>query len=455
MIKKIEEIIKDGDYNKAAELIQKELQKSFDFKNKKSHDKYLKLHKIRLKLLAQLKTRNKRKKVKAKGGLGAIHYPVSVINYLLGVDTSPATKVPKRISENEVLKRKLNELVSIAKTKNEEYRGQLFLLANAIDEYDQTILMQGETGVGKSYLAAQIHNLSKRKNKKFIAINCAGLSKSEIYANLFGAEKGSYTGSQKENRGKIKNAEGGTLFIDEIDKAPQDVRYCLLTFLDTKKYNQYGGNEELDADVRIIVGTNRDLKELVRKGEFEEDFYYRITKRVFHIPPLRKRTEDIPIIIKWVLEKFNSQKGINIAVDKKAVDLLSEYPWYGNFRELDSYMTIKLSDLYMWVDTITPEIIMENPPEKYPLKSDNHLDNIEKIIMNNLLIWDPEEGKYISDFVEPVIAKIYLEDYNPQMNQSKKYEDAMKILGISGDRRTDSTLYKKYLKYKEIKKKYS
>ena len=94
-------------------------------------------------------------------------------------------------------------------------------------------------------------------------------------------------------------------------------------------------------------------------------------------------------------------------------------------------------------------------PEKYPLKSDNHLENIEKIIKNNLSIWDPEEGKYLSDFVEPVVAKIYLEDYNPQMNHSKKYEDAMKIIGISGDRRTSSTLHKQYLKYKEIKKKYS
>jgi transcriptional regulator with PAS, ATPase and Fis domain len=412
------------------------------------------LHKFKVLLLAQLKTRNKRNKKKAKWGLGSIKNQLNFLKEIVS-GISSANKIPKQTSEYEVLDKKLNELVSIAKTKNEEYIEQLFLLANAIDEYDQTILMKGETGVGKSYLAAQIHKLSQRKNKKFIAINCAGLSKTEIYANLFGAEKGSYTGSRKENRGKIKAAEGGTLFIDEIDKTPQDVRHSLLIFLDTKRYYQYGGNEELDADVRIIVGTNRDLKELVRKGEFEEDFYYRITKRVFHIPPLRQRKEDIPIIIKWVLEKFNSQKGINITVDKKAVDLLSEYPWYGNFRELDSYMTIKLSNIYMWVDTITPEIILENPPEKYPLKSDNHLENIEKIIKNNLSIWDPEEGKYISDFVEPVIAKIYLEDINPQMNQSKKYEDAMSIIGISGDRRTSSTLHKQYLKYKEIKKKYS
>jgi len=176
---------------------------------------------------------------------------------------------------------------------------------------------------------------------------------------------------------------------------------------------------------------------------------------VFHIPLLRKRKEDIPIIIKWALEKFNSQKGINIKIEKAAVELLCDYPWYGNFRELNDYMSMILSHIYLWVDTITPDIINDNPPEKYPLKSTNQLHNIETIIKNNLIVWDPEEGKYLSDFVEPVVAKIYLEDFNPQMNKSKKYEDASNIIGISGDRRTNSTLHKQYLKYKEIKKKYS
>lgn len=345
-------------------------------------------------------------------------------------------------------------LFAITKTTNQSYKEDLAALAYAIDEENIPILFYGEVGVGKTFLAEKIHSISKRKNNKFVTVDCAGMSETNLYPNLFGALKGSFTGSIKDMKGMISEAEGGTLFIDEIDKAPKVIRFHLKTFIDTKKYYPLGSEKFKTADVRIIAGTNRDLKKMIADGEFELDLYSRIAGRIIHLPPLRERKEDIPILMHSVISEYNSKREYPISVDMEAFEYLINFPWPQNTRQLEYYLNQMFGNCSKdGYDTLTLEMINKNPPETF--YSVNDLKTFEEIIQNFLDAWETNSGKYLSDFLEPVVAKIYMEDYNPHINQSKKYDDAMKILGISGERRNDSKLYNQYLKYKEIKKKFS
>lgn len=160
----------------------------------------------------------------------------------------------------------------------------------------------GETGTGKSLTAKEIHNFIKRKEKPFEAINCANLTLNNIYILLFGAEAGSYTDSKKNIKGKVKAAEGGTLFIDEINRSNPEVRGTLLDLIEYKKYKQYGAGTE-QADVRIILGTNVPPAVMVAEDKMEKDFLHRIKTRMFELPPLRKRKGDILLFVNWYLEE--------------------------------------------------------------------------------------------------------------------------------------------------------
>ena len=455
MIKKIEEIIKNGYLNEAIIEIDKELTKSFNLSDAKSRKKYIELKQLKKSLQSFLKSKKKGKRGK---GQALISILGSTQNYawLTNSKTSTIKISRKTISVDPLIKKREDELFAMAKTNDKSYKEDLAALAYAIDEENTPILFCGEIGVGKSFLAEKIHTISKRKSKKFVSVNCAGLNETNLYPNLFGAEKGSFTGSFKELKGMIREADGGTLFIDEIDKATKEIRYHLMTFIDTKKFYPLGSEKFKVADVRLLIGTNKDLKQLVAKGEFEPDLYSRVSGRIINIPALRERKEDIPFLIDTVINEHNAKSNNPIKLDIEAFEYLVNYSWPQNARQLIYYLLQSFGDCHRsGADTLSLEMINKKPPELMSVYASNDFIGFESTIKNYLDSWEENSGKYLSDFVEPVVAKIYLEDYNPQMNQSKKYEDAMKILGISGDRRTDSTLYKKYLKYKEIKKKYS
>ena len=199
-----------------------------------------------------------------------------------------------------------------------------------------TILLRGESGTGKEVVAKTIHFNSDRKNKPFIAINCAAIPKDLIESELFGYEKGAFTGASGQKTGKFEQASGGTIFLDEIGDMPIDTQSKLLRVLQEKKIERIGGVKDIDVDVRIIAATNKNLEEEVKSGNFRLDLYYRLNVVPIYLPPLRKRKEDIPSLVEHYLEKFNKENSKNISVSDEVLQILLHCDWPGNVRELEN-----------------------------------------------------------------------------------------------------------------------
>ncbi|HOV39839.1 MAG TPA: sigma-54 dependent transcriptional regulator [Spirochaetales bacterium] len=198
-----------------------------------------------------------------------------------------------------------------------------------------SVLITGESGVGKELIADAIHNLSNRKDKPFIKVHCAALSESLLESELFGHEKGAFTGAISRKRGRFELAHMGTIFLDEIGEINQSVQIKILRVLQEKKFERVGGEETIEVDVRIISATNRDLKAEIAAGRFREDLYYRLNVVNIHIPPLRERKEDIPLLVAAFLKEFAQENGKQIeGIDTKARAALYNYTWPGNVREL-------------------------------------------------------------------------------------------------------------------------
>ncbi len=202
---------------------------------------------------------------------------------------------------------------------------------------DATILMTGETGTGKSFLSGHIHFNSPRKNKPFIKINCANIPETLLESELFGHEKGAFTGADKIRVGRFEQADRGTLFLDEFCELGFDLQSKLLRVLEDKTYERLGGNKTIHADTRIIAATNRDIEALVREGKFREDLYYRINVLRIHMPPLRERIECIEPLAYYLLGRLSraEKKQVNM-LSPEVLVLFKTYPWPGNIRELSN-----------------------------------------------------------------------------------------------------------------------
>jgi transcriptional regulator with PAS, ATPase and Fis domain len=219
-----------------------------------------------------------------------------------------------------------------------------------------TILLLGESGVGKELFARAIHNWSDRKDQPFVAINCVGLSKELLESELFGYERGAFTGAQQRKRGKIELAHGGTVFLDEVGDISEELQTKLLRFLQEREFERVGGTELIRVDVRIIAATNRDLEVAIKEKRFREDLYYRINVVPIVLPPLRERKEDIPALIQYFIQRFSaeSKKTFN-DISEQALKKIIAYDWPGNVRELANAIeravvlgqppTIQLDDL--------------------------------------------------------------------------------------------------------------
>jgi DNA-binding NtrC family response regulator len=198
-----------------------------------------------------------------------------------------------------------------------------------------TILLLGESGTGKELFARAIHNWSDRKERPFIAINCVGLSKELLESELFGYEKGAFTGASQLKRGKIEIANGGTVFLDEIGDISEELQAKLLRFLQEREFERVGGTQLIRVDVRIIAATNRNLDAAVKEGRFREDLYYRINVVPIILPPLRGRKEDVPVLAQFFMERFSMESKKNFAeISQEASEALRAYDWPGNVREL-------------------------------------------------------------------------------------------------------------------------
>lgn len=216
---------------------------------------------------------------------------------------------------------------------------RIYTILAKVSRSDSTILIQGESGTGKELMARFVHYNSKRGKEPFIKVNCAALAEGVLESELFGHEKGAFTGSIRQRKGRFELADHGTLFLDEIgDLAPQ-VQVKLLRVLQEGEIERVGGEQTLKVDVRMIAATNRDLQEMVRKGDFREDLFYRLNVIPVVLPPLRKRKEDIPELVNFFLKKLTAK--INrgkISIDKDAMQALMDYPWPGNIRELENVL---------------------------------------------------------------------------------------------------------------------
>jgi len=200
-----------------------------------------------------------------------------------------------------------------------------------------SVLIVGESGTGKELIAEAIHEASTRASKPFVRLNCAALAETLLESELFGHERGAFTGAVGRREGRFKQADGGTLLLDEVSEIPLGLQVKLLRFLQTREFERVGGNETLKVDVRVIAATNRDLEEQIRVGKFREDLYYRLNVVTLTIPPLRERATDIPQLALFFLRKYAQENGKRIeGFDEEALDALMRYRWPGNVRELEN-----------------------------------------------------------------------------------------------------------------------
>ena len=200
---------------------------------------------------------------------------------------------------------------------------------------DSTVLITGETGTGKELVARAIHRRSNRTSRAFVSVNCAAIPRDLIASELFGHEKGAFTGALQRRVGRFELAEGGTIFLDEVGELSPDTQVALLRVLQEREFERVGGRQSIRLDVRVIAATNRDLKTAVANGAFREDLYYRLNVFPLEMPPLRARRADIPLLVEYFIDRYARKAGKNIrSVDKKTLQLLQSYPWPGNIREL-------------------------------------------------------------------------------------------------------------------------
>ena len=198
-----------------------------------------------------------------------------------------------------------------------------------------TVLITGESGTGKELVARAVHELSDRKDRHFVAVNCSSVPDNLIESELFGHEKGAFTGADRLRIGRFEQADGGTLFLDEISEVPQSVQVKLLRVLQERAFERVGGNENIRVDVRIVAATNRDLEEEVKQGRFRQDLYYRVNVVGIEIPPLRMRKGDIPILVEHFIRLYANEHGKTIrSITPETLDRLVKYPFPGNVREL-------------------------------------------------------------------------------------------------------------------------
>jgi PAS domain S-box-containing protein len=204
---------------------------------------------------------------------------------------------------------------------------------------DSTVLITGETGTGKELIARAIHKRSRRSSRAFVSVNCAATPTTLIASELFGHEKGAFTGALQRRLGRFELAEGGTIFLDEIGELPAETQIALLRVLQEREFERIGGSHAIRADVRLIAATNRDLESAIADGAFRRDLFYRLNVFPIEMPPLRERKEDIPMLIEYFIHRYSRKAGKRIAsIEKRTLDLLESYAWPGNIRELQNIL---------------------------------------------------------------------------------------------------------------------
>jgi DNA-binding NtrC family response regulator len=263
--------------------------------------------------------------------LNAVEQAVNRNHQLVQLNTKPA---------HEKAKDKLRSEISFA-----EIVGQSMALRRVLKEVetvadtDSTVLIYGETGTGKESIARAVHNLSLRHAKPFVKLNCAAIPTGLLESELFGHEKGAFTGAIAQHIGRFELAHGGTLFLDEVGEIPLELQPKLLRVLQEQEFERLGSTRTTHVNVRIVAATNRDLTQMTKAKQFREDLYFRLNVFPIHLPPLRERTGDIPLIVRHYLEKYSQRMNKQVeTIPSEAMAALSSYPWPGNIRELQNFI---------------------------------------------------------------------------------------------------------------------
>jgi two-component system response regulator PilR (NtrC family) len=270
----------------------------------------------------------------------------------------------------------------------------VFSLIERIARTTSTVLIHGESGTGKELIARAIHFASPRASRRFLSINCGAMPENLLESELFGHERGAFTGAVRDKRGLFQEANHGTLFLDEIGEMTPTMQVKLLRALQEKVVRKVGGTEEEQVDVRIIAATNQDLEARIATGDFREDLYYRINVLPIHLPPLRQRREDIPLLVDFFLQKYCKQMDLppkQISVE--AIGMLESYDWPGNVRELENLIERALALSH--ADTITTRDL--------PV----HLLTSRKV--NSDVIHLPEEGLDLEQYLEGIRIQLMQE----------------------------------------------
>jgi DNA-binding NtrC family response regulator len=316
------------------------------------------------------------------------------------------------ISENKLLKEQLAEKFKFKGLIAHSSQMQDVLnIAGRVANSKATVLIRGESGTGKEVLAKAIHFSSSRKDMPFIAVNCAALNENLLESELFGHEKGAFTGADKQRRGRFELADGGTIFLDEIGDLSISTQIKLLRVLQEGQFERVGGSQTISADLRIITATNRIIEELIKEEKFREDLFYRINVVSIFIPPLRDRRDDIlPLTEHFLLKYIKDTDKKHISISKEAMDILLKYLYPGNIRELENI--------------IQHSIVMT----RGEVITSDDLPLIMKNVFEESYLNDSKDSNTLPAQVEKLERKLVLEALNDSNgNQSK----ASKILGIS------------------------
>ncbi len=278
------------------------------------------------------------------------------------VDPDTIINVISRALQKRMLEKEVNYLRSKVSqfTKNRKIIGQsacmrdLFSMVDKVAATSSNVLITGESGTGKELIAQAIHTQSRRSNKPFVAINCAAIPAELMESELYGHEKGAFTGAQARSIGKFEYADNGTVFLDEIASLKLELQAKLLRFLQDAEFTRVGGNRTINVDVRIIAATNVSLKQLVHEEKFREDLFFRLNVIPIELPPLRKRGGDVALLANYFLDKFNRKLNQNIeGITTDAMEVLESYHWPGNIRELENLIErlVVLRSNEKWIDT--------------------------------------------------------------------------------------------------------
>ncbi|MEO1835034.1 MAG: sigma-54 dependent transcriptional regulator [Akkermansiaceae bacterium] len=270
----------------------------------------------------------------------------------------------------------------------------VFKIVGRVAQTDAPVLVTGESGTGKELVARAVHEYSPRRKSEMVAINCGAIPESLLESELFGHEKGSFTGAVAKRTGRFEQCDGGTLFLDEIGDMPASVQVKLLRILQEGTFSRVGGNETLSSDVRIVAATNKDLADEVSMGNFREDLYYRMNVVEINLPPLRKRIEDIPLLAEFFLQRLARKQGMaRMRLAGEAVEALQKHRWPGNVRELEN--TIARACALSTSDLLLPEDI---PFGRSPISDDQKMNTAFETLLSitpdpnrNLLEWLPGE----------------------------------------------------------------